>query len=91
MNAPASTAEIGVAGRRLYDSWCAREFSPELKDRFIVFDVPSGEYEIADTDIEATKGLWERHPAGLFWGTRIGGVAYRLRSPRRCGPIVAPT
>ncbi len=71
--------QIDSLGAALYAAWRTPESESGEHGRYIVFDVPSRDYEIADTDLEATDRLAERHPDGLFWGTRIGyPAAYHL-------------
>lgn len=49
--------------------------------RFVVIDVETGAYEVADTDIEATTALMARNPDAVIFGIRIGHkTAYTLRS-----------
>jgi hypothetical protein len=83
MIAPAQldAAQIDSLGAALYTAWCTADAELRERGRYIVFDVPSRDYEIGDSDLEATDRLAERHPEGLFWGTRIGyPAAYHLGS-----------
>jgi hypothetical protein len=81
MIAPAQldAAQIDSLGAALYAAWCTVETESRERGRYIVFDVQSRDYEIAESDLEASDRLAERHPEGLFWGTRIGyPAAYHL-------------
>ena len=81
MIAPAQpdAARIDSIGAALYAAWRTPETESRERGRYIVFDVNSGHHEIGDSDLEATDRLAERHPEGLFWGTRIGyPAAYHL-------------
>jgi hypothetical protein len=72
-------AQVDSLGAALYAAWCTAETEAGERGRYIVFDVHSRDYEIADSDLEATDRLAERHPEGLFWGTRVGlPAAYHL-------------
>lgn len=78
-SAQPDAAQIDSQGAALYAAWCTAETESRERGRYIVFDVRSRDYEIADSDLEATDRLAERHPEGLFWGTRIGyPAAYHL-------------
>jgi hypothetical protein len=81
VSAQPDAAQIDSLGAALYAAWCTVETESRERGRFIVFDVRSRDYEIADSDLEATDRLAERYPEGLFWGTRIGyPAAYHLGS-----------
>ena len=86
-----TTEEIARRGREVYEREVRREVEPEHRGRFLALDVRSGEYEIADEDLDASERLLERRPDALLYGLRIGeGAAYRIgghlgsgRAPRR--------
>jgi len=81
---PLTPDRIDELGAGLYQSWSTPECIARERGRFIVFDVVSRDCEIANSDLEATDRLAERHPDGVFWGTRVGSdVAYLLRMMRR--------
>ena len=69
-----STDRDGVAelGRRIYHEKIEPTLSPDDKDRFVVVDVNSGDYEIADRDIDAVLKLKERREPGRFYVVRVG-------------------
>lgn len=77
---PKSPERVDALGEKLYASWGTPDAVAAEHGRFIVFDVISGDSEIADTDLDATDQLAERRPDGVFWGTRIGcDAAYHVR------------
>jgi hypothetical protein len=74
-----TTEEIARRGREVYEREIRREVDPEHRGRFLVLDVRSGDYEIADDDLDASEQLLERLPDALLYGLRIGeGAAYRI-------------
>lgn len=76
-----TTEEIARRGRKVYE----REVEREHWGRFLALDVESGDYEIADDDLDASERLLERRPDALLYGLRIGeGAAYRIGA--RFGP-----
>ena len=84
-----TTEEIARRGREVYEREVRREVEPEHRGRFLVLDVRSGDYEIADEDLDASERLLERRPDALLYGLRIGeGVAYRIGG--HLGPVRAP-
>lgn len=79
LSAQFNSDQIDSLGRALYDEWRTADSEARARGRFIVFDVRSKDYEIADSDIEATDRLLQRRPDGVLWGTRVGHpAAYRL-------------
>ncbi len=80
-----TTEEIARRGREVYEHEVRREVEREHRGRFLVLDVESGDYEIADDDLDASERLLERRPDALLYGLRIGeGAAYRIGA--RFGP-----
>lgn len=74
-----SAAEIVELGERVYRDRLRGAVEAQHRNRFLVLDVLTGDYEIDDRDAEASRRLLQRHPDGQFYGVRIGhDVAYRL-------------
>lgn len=74
-----TTEEIARRGREVYEREIRRAVEREHRGRFLVLDVESGDYEIADDDLDASERLLERRPDALLYGLRIGeGAAYRI-------------
>lgn len=67
-----TTEEIAWKGRELYERELRREVEAENAGRFLVVDVESGDYEVADEDLEASERLLERRPEAKLYGLRIG-------------------
>jgi hypothetical protein len=71
--------DISQLGQKVYRERIEPMLSTNDKGRFVVIDVDSGDYEIADRDIDATMTLMKRREPGRFYGLRVGHkAAYRL-------------
>ena len=69
------------AGRKAWGIY-VRKIRPLARSHsgeYAALDVPSGEYVVAGTGVEALDRLRERHPGGKPFLFRIGGLA-RLRT-----------
>lgn len=74
-----TTEEIARLGRERYEREIRDEVEPEHSGRFLVLDVSSGDYEIAEDNLDASERLMERRPEALLYGLRVGeGAAYRI-------------
>jgi hypothetical protein len=67
-----TTEEIARRGREIYARRIRRKVEPEHEGRFLVVDVTTGDYEIADDDLEASERLLKRRPDALLYGQPIG-------------------
>lgn len=84
-----TTEEIARRGRKIYGRDIRRGVESAQRGRFLALDVRSGDYEIADDDLEASEKLLERRPDALLCGLRVGeGAAYRIRSAFRIAGAV---
>ena len=84
-----TTEEIARRGRHVYEREIQNEVEPEYRGCFLVLDVMSGDYEVADDDLKASERLLERRPDALLYGLRVGeGAAYRIGG--RFGPTGTP-
>lgn len=74
-----TTEEIARRGRELYERDLRAKVEPSQRGKFLVVDVRSGDYEVADEDLEASEQLLERRPDAMLYGLLIGeGTAYRI-------------
>lgn len=64
--------EFGRRAREVYEERVRDLVEPQYVGKFLSLDVESGDYEIADVMLEASKKLRERHPGKIFYGFRIG-------------------
>ena len=71
--------EIGRKGEALYQEKIKPLVDPLHYGEFVVIDVESGDYEIGDRMIVASKKLRERRPEAIIYGVRVGFLAaYRM-------------
>ena len=75
---------VGVNGERAL-RWYADKIGPEVeatgRGRFVVINVETGEYEIDDDDLAATRRARARFPDAPLFTLRVGyPAAYRLGS-----------
>lgn len=74
-----TTEEVARRGQELYEREIRRKVEPEHEGRFLVLDIESGDYEIADEDLTASEGMLARRPDAVLYGLRVGrDYAYRL-------------
>jgi hypothetical protein len=74
-----TAAEVGRRGKDIYESKLRPRVEIDNPGKFLVLDIISGEYEIADRDLTASERLLERIPKAIIFGVRIGHpTAYRL-------------
>ena len=72
--ADASPDSIGHRARAIYDAEL-RHLEAEHKGKFLVLDVPTGDYEIDAKHVQAVLRMLERHPVDeerAFFSFRIG-------------------
>jgi len=74
-----SPEEVESRGEALYRERIQAAVEPQHLGKFLVIDVETGLYEIADDDLEATKRLLAKRPEAILYGLRVGhDAAYRL-------------
>ena len=64
--------EIGARGEEIYQTQIRDKVDPKYKGMFLVLDIETGAYEIANEDLEATKRLLAKNPKAMTYGVRIG-------------------
>ncbi len=63
----------------MYEQQIRLKVENESKGKYLVLDIETGEYEIDDDDLIATKRVMARRPDAILYGLRIGyPAAYRL-------------
>ena len=71
--------EVARQGKDIYDRTLRHKIEATNKGKFLVIDVKSGDYEIAEEDIDASDRLLARRPDAVVFGLRIGySAAYSL-------------
>ena len=82
-----SDAEIDHLGQKLYEQDIRKKVETAYNiGKQIVIDVESGDYEIDDDGLTASRRLLARHPGAALYGARIGyDAVYAL------GGVLSPT
>ena len=71
--------QIAEQGTRVYDERLKEVAERNHWGQFLVVDIETGDFEIADEDIDATDTILKRRPDAILYGIRIGDeVAYRF-------------
>jgi hypothetical protein len=71
--------EVSARGEALYAEQIRDRVKAEDKGKFLVMDIETGDYEIDEEDLRATKRVLAKRPAAVVYGLRIGyPTAYRL-------------
>lgn len=84
MNGHEPKEEVTRRSREIYERDIREKLEPDLQGQFLVLDMESGDYEVAEKDLLASKRLLSRKPQGVLYGLRIGyPTAYKLRALRR--------
>lgn len=74
-----TSQEVESQGEAIYEQQIRAIVEVENKGRFLVIDIETGEYEIDEDDLIATKHLLARQPNAILYGLRVGyPSAYRL-------------
>ena len=76
---PEWVAEVAKKGKAIYQERIKPLVDPLHCGKFLVIDVDTGDYEIGERMILASKKLRERRPEAITYGVRIGFLAaYRM-------------
>lgn len=74
-----TTEEVARRGRAIYEERLRSEIEATSLGKFVVIDVESGDFEMANEDLEASEKLLSRRPNAILYGTRVGEkAAYRI-------------
>lgn len=74
-----SREEVATRGEAIYERDIRPNVESESKGKYLVLDIETGEYEIDQDDLVATKRVMARCPNAVLYGLRIGyPAAYRL-------------
>ena len=73
--------DIATVGRAMYEK-IREELEVTHKGKIVIIDVKSGDYEIGDSDLNATLRMFERRPNALTWGEKVGYPAMYYASTR---------
>ena len=76
---PYTAQKIAQRGKELYERRTRASVEPEHEGRFLVVDVESGGYALADDELEAFDRAREEHPEGVLYLLRVGHrAAHRI-------------
>ena len=82
---------IAARGQAIYDQEIRPRLEGAADGKLAVIDVYSGDYEIDADYAAATRRLLRRRPGVITYAVRVGHpAAFKLRSPRRASPRMAP-
>ncbi len=71
--------EVARRGKEIYEREIRPRVEAEHRGQFLVVDILSGAYEIAEDDLTASDRALAKNPKAILYGLRIGSpVAYRL-------------
>ena len=74
-----SREEVAARGEAIYDQKIRPEVEIQNKGKYLVLDIETGEFEIDQDDLVATKRIMAKRPNAVLYGLRIGyPAAYRL-------------
>jgi len=78
-NAKYSREEVAARGEMIYDEQIRSKVESQSKGKYLVLDIETGEYEIDQDDLTATKRILAKRPEAVLYGLRIGyPTAYRI-------------
>ena len=74
-----SRDEVCERGAAIYAAQIKARVEPQENGKFIVIDIESGDYEIAEDMLDASHRLRERRPDSIRFGGMVGyAAAYQL-------------
>ena len=74
-----SKDEVCDRGEEIYEERIKALVEPQQIGKFIVIDIESGDYEISEDMLIASRRLRERRPNSVRYGAKVGSkFAYRM-------------
>ncbi len=74
-----SREEVAERGEAIYEQHIRTNVESESKGKYLVLDIETGEFEVDQDDLVATKRMIAKRPDAVLYGLRIGyRAAYRL-------------
>jgi hypothetical protein len=74
-----SPEEVASRGEEMYDRQLRENVETGNKGKFIIIDIETGQYEIDEDDLQATKRALAKRGGAVLYGLRIGyPTAYTL-------------
>src|ERR671910_1534713 len=78
--------EVARRGKEIYEREIRAEVEPEQEGRFLVVDVNSGSYALADDELEAFDRAQAKTPEGVLYLIRVGRRAAHRVGVTAVGP-----
>jgi hypothetical protein len=72
-----SLEEMARRGTEIYEQQLRPRLAAGNKGRYLAIDIETGDFELADTGMDASDRLIARKPDAQIWGLRIGYKAER--------------
>jgi hypothetical protein len=70
---------VEARGEEIYEQQIRRKVEPGNKGKFVVIDIETGNYEVDEDDLQATKRALAKQSDAVLYGLRIGyPTAYTL-------------
>jgi hypothetical protein len=74
-----SPEEVESRGEEIYERQILRNVEVGTKGKFVVIDIETGDYEVDEDDLQATKRALAKRSVAVLYGVRIGyPTAYAL-------------
>ena len=71
--------DVESRGEQIYQQRIRAEVEPGNHGKFVVLDIETGEFEVDEDDLQATKRMPAKRPEAVLYGLRIGyPTAYTL-------------
>lgn len=64
--------EVSRRGKEIYERDMRARVEERNNGKYLVLDIESGDYEIDESHIAASRRAHAKHPDGVFFGMRIG-------------------
>ncbi len=64
--------EIARRGEEIYDAQLRDQFENLYHDKIVIIDIETGEYEIDDDALAASKRALAERPGAAIYGLRVG-------------------
>jgi hypothetical protein len=66
--------EFAIKGAQIYGELGLSELKPEYDGKIVAIDIETGQFELADTTLEAAAKMFDRLPNAQLWFERIGSA-----------------
>lgn len=74
-----SPEEVELRGEDIYERQIRQQIEAGNRGKFVVIDVETGDFEIDDDDLKATKRALAKRADAVLYGVRVGfPTAYTL-------------